>query len=202
MVYAGSFDGSYIGLGLGAQYNNVYNHTSAITNIQEPSLSDTHITGQVFAGYGVDITPAFNFGANIFYNLSDESSGSAINTAGQLISGKFKNNWGISIEPGYNFSDNMLIHLKLGYARAEYNQTNSTGTNTSVNELSKSMDGFLYGIGVKYAVNRNVYIGADLTEYYYGGNSSTGPSANLTHLVPINWKAQQSVGLVSVGYQF
>jgi len=155
VAHAGAFNGSYFGIGAGAQYNEIYDHTAGINGqYNEPTMSDTHIAGQVFAGYAIDITPSFNLGGNIFYNYGNDQSGSAINIAHKDISGKFKKNWGISIEPGYNINDKMLAYANLGYSRSDYKQNNSVGN--GIND--ESMNGFIFGVGVKYTITNNIML--------------------------------------------
>jgi len=150
-------------------------------------MSDTHFLGQITAGYAFDINQGFNLNTNIFFNLSNDKTGS---TSG--ITGKTKNNIGVSIEPGYYLNKDTLAYIKLGYARLDSkldDPANSSSSNTT-------LDGFLWGAGAKYHLDKNIFVGAEVVEYNYGSNSVTlGGSST-------SYKTNQTTGLINVGYQF
>ncbi len=180
MSYAGSFDGPYVGVGAGAQYSGNSNFKGTTSK----DISDTHFVGQITAGYSYEIAPRFNLAANAFFNLSDDKAGKS-----STISATTKNNIGISLEPGYYINDNTLAYLKVGYARIDSKLNDNTiSTNDSLN-------GYLFGAGAKYLIDKNIYLGAEVTQYNYGNNTA--------HLsTTTQYKTEQTVGLVTFGYQF
>jgi outer membrane immunogenic protein len=180
VAYAGSFDGPYVSVGAGAQYTGNSNFSGTASN----DISDTHFVGQVLAGYAFEITPKFNLATNVFFNLSNDKAGSS-----SSIAATTKNNIGISIEPGYYLDDKTLAYVKVGYARIDSKLDDGTlKTNDSLN-------GYLFGVGAKYLVDKNIYVGAEFTHYGYGNNT-----AQLTS--PTSYKTEQNVGLITLGYQF
>lgn len=86
-----------------------------------------------------------------------------------------KNIWSISIEPGYVFADNSLGYLKLGWAQAssslQLDEVKATlgATTTTVN--FGATNGFLYGLGYKHLVNKNVYVGVEFYQILFGSKS-------------------------------
>ena len=150
-------------------------------------MSDTHFLGQVTAGYGIDLTKDFNLTTNVFFNLSNDKAGSV-----NAVTGKTKNNIGISVEPGYYVNKDTLAYVKLGYARLD------SKLDDPINGSSNTtLDGFLYGAGVKYHIDKNVFVGAEVAEYNYGNNSVTFGSGNTA-----SYKTNQTTGLINLGYQF
>ena len=182
LAFAGSFEGAYVGAGAGGQYTENKNYNDG-TNTG--AMSDTHFLGQVTAGYGIDLTKDFNLTTNVFFNLSNDKAGSL-----GTVTSKTKNNIGLSIEPGYYFNKDTLAYVKLGYARLD------SKLNDGINISNATLDGFVYGIGAKYHVDKNIFVGAEVSEYNYGNNSVTlgGTSAS--------YKTNQTTGLINVGYQF
>ena len=182
LAFAGSFEGAYVGAGAGGQYTENKNYNDGNNT---GAMSDTHFLGQVTAGYGIDLTKDFNLTTNVFFNLSNDKAGSL-----GTVTSKTKNNIGLSIEPGYYFNKDTLAYVKLGYARLD------SKLNDGINISNATLDGFVYGIGAKYHVDKNIFVGAEVTEYNYGNNSVTlgGTSAS--------YKTNQTTGLINVGYQF
>ena len=85
-----------------------------------------------------------------------------------------------------------MAYIKLGYARLDSkldDPANSSSSNTT-------LDGFLWGAGAKYHLDKNIFVGAEVVEYNYGSNSVTlGGSST-------SYKTNQTTGLINVGYQF
>ena len=185
-VFAGSFEGAYIGAGAGAQYAENKNMNGDSGTFSNEKMSDTHFLGQITAGYAFDINQDFNLNTNVFFNLSNDKTGS---TSG--VTGKTKNNVGVSIEPGYYLNKDTLAYIKLGYARLDSKLDDPTNGSSNT-----SLDGFLWGAGAKYHLDKNIFVGAEVVEYNYGSNSVTlGGSST-------SYKTNQTTGLINVGYQF
>ena len=184
LAFAGSFEGAYVGAGAGGQYTENKNYNDGNNT---GAMSDTHFLGQVTAGYGIDLTKDFNLTTNVFFNLSNDKAGSV-----NAVTGKTKNNIGISVEPGYYVNKDTLAYVKLGYARLD------SKLDDPINGSSNTtLDGFLYGAGVKYHIDKNVFVGAEVAEYNYGNNSVTFGSGNTA-----SYKTNQTTGLINLGYQF
>jgi opacity protein-like surface antigen len=187
LAFAGSFEGAYVGGGIGAQYAENKNLNGDSGNLTNEKMSDTHFLGQVTAGYGIDLTQDFNLTTNVFFNLSNDKTGS---TSG--VTGKTKNNIGFSIEPGYYLNKDTLAYVKLGYARLDSKLDSSVSGTTS----NTTLDGFVWGAGAKYHIDKNLFVGAEVVEYNYGNNSVTLGGTSTTY------KTNQTTGLINVGYQF
>ena len=166
-----------------AENKNMNGDNSTFSNAK---MSDTHFLGQITAGYAFDVDQDFNLNTNVFFNLSNDKTGS---TSG--VTGKTKNNVGVSIEPGYYLNKDTLAYIKLGYARLDSKLDDPTNGSSNA-----SLDGFLWGAGAKYHLDKNIFVGAEVVEYNYGSNSVTlGGSST-------SYKTNQTTGLINVGYQF
>jgi len=178
--YAGSFDGPYVSVGAGAQYTG----NSSFGGTASADISDTHFVGQILAGYSFEIAPKFSLATNVFFNLSNDKAGSS-----SSITATTKNNIGISIEPGYYLDDKTLVYVKIGYARID------SKLDDGAVKTNDSLNGYLFGAGAKYLIDKDIYVGAEFTHYGYGSNSAQLSSAT-------SYKTEQNVGLVTLGYQF
>lgn len=179
--YAGSFDGPYVSIGAGIQQSSNSNFSGTVSN----DTSDTHPAGQILAGYSFEtVTPNFNLAVNAFFNLSNDKAGSS-----SAIAATTKNNIGISIEPGYYLNDKTLAYVKLGYTSidSKFDDGNLKTKDT--------LHGYLFGAGAKYLISKRIYVGAEISRYDYGRNTS-----KLT--LPTSYKTDQNVGLITFGYQF
>ena len=127
------------------------------------------VAGNLALGYNYTFSNRFNLGANAFYNIRSDNAGGL---AGSYDL-KLKNIWGISIEPGYSFSDDSLGYLKLGWAQASMSY-DTAGINVIPSANFGSTNGFLYGVGYKHALNKNLYIGFEAYQILFASKSVTG----------------------------
>ena len=198
----GAFNGAYLSLGAGSQYSKIHRQNVSTTSFgglsfDQPNALDTHLAGQLAAGYGYDLGSDFNLSANVFYNLSTQKVGNTESTFyHDNTRQKLTNNVGFAVEPGYYLNNKLLAFVRLGYARAdEQYKRNHFGLS-----VSDPVDGIIYGGGAKYMLTDHIYLGADVTKYNY---SHSLESASLGSVpVTISSKAEQTVALVSIGYRF
>ena len=200
-----SFSGPYVSLGLGNQYNVIdKENVRAVTgapSFDQPNASKHDYFGQIQAGYGIDFYDKFNVALNAFYDFGGEKVNDIKATLYQdTVKQRLQNTAGIFIAPGYYVNDQTLVFLKAGWVRAdkEYSRYRQV-PNINVN-VNDSVDGYLWGVGIKHLVSTKLFIGADLTRYSYGSSSSI---ANLNSLeVKVSSKSEQTNALISVGYMF
>lgn len=197
----GLFAGPSISLGVGYLNNNIYQQNvqsvSGTPSYDQPGASKQDVFGQLSAGYGYDLGQKFNVSIHLFYNFGNDDVDDIKATFFQdTVKQRIKNSAGIYIAPGYYIHSKALIFLKVGYVHADQTYLRKA---QNIN-LDNSIEGNLWGIGVKYLVSDNIFIGADLTKYWYGKSKD---SARLSFLdVNISSKVKQTSGLVSLGYQF
>ena len=198
-----AFAGPYIRLGTGEQYSHIFNEnvqaTTGSPSFNQPSASSHGFLGQVLAGYGYDIGEKFNISANIFYNFGDKKVNDIRATwYHDTVKQELKNSVGFYLAPGYKFNDATLVFLKLGYARADKEYIRETRT-PSIN-INDSVNGYLWGLGIKHSLTENIFLGIDFTKHNYGNTSQT---TNLNGLsVNISSKNEQTNALISIGYKF
>lgn len=182
---ATGFTGFYgqVGLGMnsaGTDASTTVPQAPQFGNFFGGKLGEQNVAGNVALGYNYSLPNGLTIGANVFYNISGDSAGSlTINEAtfdngdpnnSLTASNRLKNIWGISVEPGYAFN-NSLGYLKLGWAQAQ----NSWSTNADgLGSIGfGTTNGFLYGVGFKHAINKNVYVGVEVYQIAFGKKSST-----------------------------
>lgn len=175
---ATGFTGVYGQLGIGM--NSGGTKSSAVdsasgTEIFGGDLGQQNVAGNVALGYNYTFSNGFNLGANVFYNISGDSAGSlnGLDEFGQFqLNNKLKNIWGISVEPGYSFSNDSLGYLKLGWAQGQNSWTFNDESNSDEFSLGTA-NGFLYGIGYKHSINKNVYVGVEVYQIAFSSQSRT-----------------------------
>jgi len=197
----GAFDGPYLALGIGSQSGKISN-----TEVSAPSLNiafgqansfDAHAVGQLSAGYAYSVNPHISIAATIFYQMSNERAGKTVATFYQdTTTQKLQHVMGVSVEPGIYLTNKTLAFVKLGYARADHTYTRP-GFNVA---LSNPVSGVLYGVGAKYLVTDHIFISGDVAKYNYGHSAEETSLGGLP--VRLSSNAKQTVGIVSVGYQF
>ena len=205
---ATGFTGFYgqVGLGMNSAGSNVN------TNLQDPDpdefisssgkLGQQNIAGNVAFGYNYGLPNGLNIGANVFYNIASDAAGSlSSNSSGDVltVSHRLKNIWGISVEPGYSFSDNSLGYMKLGWAQAQSSLT-LTADDESLPVSLGTTNGFLYGVGFKQAINKNVYVGIEFYQIAFG-KKNTARIADSTN-VSVSSTPTYTYGGIVLGARF
>ena len=182
----GAFDGPYIQVGAGLAANS--NNQSSPTN--EWGFSDNTVAIQPSLGYSKSIN-SLNLAANIHYNFSENNSGRFNWPDSEIYATKVKNVWGVSFEPGFYLSKTTLGFAKIGWDWGDGYATNTLTTET----LTKNINGFTYGLGLKQLISDKIYIGAEIsrTEFI---------KENINIVWATIMQANQTSGLVTIGYKF
>ena len=208
------FDGLNASLGLGiynadSVYSNSESYFDVSGNPMPNSFSKNTSTmfGDVSLGYSHKLQNNFNLAGSLFYSFGslDQNyhNAAAVDVSGNtIIDTKFKlrDLGGISIEPGYYFTDNLLGYFKLGYAVTSV-KANASGYVESVNYNFNNPGGFLYGIGAKYGITNNIFVGADLYKIDFGTNEITN-SPHFTSPADLKIKLDVNYFGLKAGYTF
>ncbi|CAN1540827.1 Outer membrane protein beta-barrel domain containing protein [Burkholderiaceae bacterium] len=169
----GAFDGVNLQLGLGASMTKSQQSQNLVFDSSDPgpgssfTTNKTNLVGSISLGYSHSFANSANLAINAFYNASSNNVGSNVTgfSDGSTMTRtmNLKNVMGISLEPGYYFSKNILGFLKLGVAQASSSMSYSFSDGGSLDPTNfGNTNGFLYGLGGKYAVTKNIYVGAEL----------------------------------------
>jgi opacity protein-like surface antigen len=183
-VFAASFDGFYVGAGLGLRgTSSKVTESSTATEIDGIGKND--VFGTVLAGYSWSPNGVFNIAANVWYDFGDNKT--TVTTSGLTGDFKLKDTYGLSIEPGWYMGTNTLGYLKLSYARTKLEVSVS-----GLGSASENFDGFGYGVGIKHLVTPNVYLFVEAEQRPY--NSKTFNSVDV--------KPTETLGTFGVGFKF
>jgi opacity protein-like surface antigen len=209
---ATGFTGFYGQVGLGMSTSNTNNSLSdteiATGAVGELSLSgkvgQQNVAGAIALGYNYGFRNGLNLGANVFYNISGDSAGSVNFDGGEEgslnISSRLKNIWGISVEPGYAFNNDSLGYLKLGWAQAQPSMT-LAGEGGSLSSNLGTANGFLYGVGFKHALNKNIYIGVEVYQIAFS-KQSRGVNDGDGYILNLSSKPTYTYGGIVLGARF
>lgn len=224
---AGDFDGPYVAVAAGLANNQAEGTWSGISGWggtdpylytfedQLSSLGDDGLEGQVSAGYTMSIGSKFSLGGGVFYNFGQDCAGdfasADTNRPGEAtwydaweIKTELTSVWGVSIEPGLYIGDKTLAYVKLGYSQAKLGLAGAFAVGepalgyaeSGSDSASKTVDGFVFGWGLKHLVTDKLFVGVEVSQTQYGGTKvSMGTEV-------IDLETKQSLGMISVGYQF
>ena len=162
------------------------------------TISKSNTTGNIAAGYSRS-TQDYNMALNVFYNIGSQNYGSeqldklseyaqdnVDISSGAIVEGtgdvygrvKIKQIIGLTLEPGYYAQDNILAYVKVGpaWTKSEL-QINGGFDDGALDTTVKfgSTFGLLYGIGVKYALSENWYLGAEAYQVKFESKTTTTP---------------------------
>jgi len=193
---AGAFEGPYMGVGIGPKSQN-----TKLTDAQGDEvdgLGKNTFFGKVLGGYSMNFDK-FNLGANVFYNIGTTTSN--VVTPGGIFNGssvevKWKNQFGVEFQPGYYLGDSTLGYLKLSWQHMKAELQINTPSGSA--NPSDSFNGFGVGIGMKHAMDKNVFLWVDFEQTFF---SSKTYSTSLS-TASIEAKPKQTLGTFGVGYQF
>ena len=205
---ASDFDGPFIQLGVGGSRS--YTHLNGTRNsVLDGTSSQGNANGLVAAGYSQPLGSAgFNMAANVFYVIGNQNAGAPHNSVvGRNGSNSantrstFSNTFGIAVEPGWHLTEQTLGYAKLAWVHAD----GAYGTSSTITTwmpprtipdsaaINKSMNGFGYGVGLKQALSKEIYLGLDIMGVAYN-SSKTSRGATI--------RPEQFMGFMSLGYRF
>lgn len=214
-VAEGAFDGVNLQLGLGASVTKSQENQSAwFAAYGDPynqsfTFNKTNFVGSVSLGYSYGLSNQFNLAANVFYNASSNNAGSNTQTSdgsSMTRTMSLKNVTGISFEPGYYFAKDILGYFKLGVAQASSSMSFSFSDGGTLDpENFGRANGVLLGFGGKYAIAKNIYLGAEFyqinfakkTNYYHDQVGSIYENS-----FTISNQPTYSYGGLTLGYHF
>ena len=202
------FDGPFIQLGVGGSRS--YTHLNGTRNgVLDGTSSQGNANGLVAAGYSQSLGSAgFNMAANVFYVIGNQNAGAPSNTVvgtngsnSANTRSTFSNTFGIAVEPGWHLSEQTLGYAKLAWVHADGAYSTSSTITTWVPPrtipdsaaTNKSMNGFGYGVGLKQAISKEMYLGLDIMGVAYN-SSKTSRGATI--------QPEQFMGFMSLGYRF
>lgn len=183
--------GTYLGAQLGYGSSRVYNYISPSAppplSINYPNAVSNWAAG-VLMGYGKMINHLFYLGGEIFINANNtQQNFEAVTTAGtvaytsQTSSGP---TGGIGILPGIKLTDSTLTYIRLGVNRTT-SQMQETLTGAVTNSISKSGNGFVFGVGMETLITSNYSLRGEFDHMYINSyntfsiyNTIVKPSTN------------------------
>ena len=171
--------------------------------------SQGNVNGLVAAGYSQSLGDVgFNLAANVFYVIGNQNAGAPSNTLATANGSNsantrstFSNSFGVAVEPGWNITEQTLGYAKFAWVHSDGAYSTSSTTTTLVPPrtipdsaaINKSMNGFGYGLGIKQAIAKDIYLGVDIMGVAYN-SSKTSRGATI--------RPEQFMGFMSLGYRF
>ena len=108
----------------------------------------------------------------------------------------------LSGKAGFLINSNLLTYVKAGYVTSDitqsFNDTDSVGATLTDTRTSKH-DGYLLGLGMEYAIFKNLSLGLEYTRYNFGEENKTAISNGTT---PMRFKHELDVDTLSVGLNY
>jgi hypothetical protein len=210
-----AFEGFYGQVGAGYENNSVasssFNFGGA--DVSTPSGSKDAAQINLGLGYNAAVTKEFLLGVGVEYSAISSTFESGELTSvvgcggacGATQKYTASNRTSIFLTPGYAIAKDKLAYVKAGYSmqtlKSELNQA-SPGVNQGANFGSKSVGGYVVGLGYKQMISGGFYGFGEADYYSYSsvGLNNTFPSGALVtnnNLTPSAYNF-----LIGVGYKF
>ena len=108
----------------------------------------------------------------------------------------------LSGKAGFLLNSNLLTYIKAGYVASDITQSlNDTDPNelTLTDTRTSKHNGYLLGVGMEYALLKNVSLGLEYTHYDFGDEKQTSAASNGGSF---NFKHELDVDSLSVGLNY
>jgi len=168
-------------------------------------------TGQINLGLGYNaaVTQTFLLGIGVEYStISSTFESGQITGCGASCDAtqkyKVSNRYSVFLTPGYAIDKDKLAYLKAGYSneklQSTLNETAAFDTNNGASFGSKSVGGYLVGLGYKQMIKGGFYGFGEANYYSY---SSASLNNNVGGVITNNNPKPSAYSfLVGVGYKF
>jgi hypothetical protein len=221
-----AFEGFYGQLGTGYESNSTTNGAYTTNNPNQTwGASNQNFSGAPIvlgAGYNYSFAPKWLIGLGADYSFLPQTS-STYNatspngstngaTSGALTGASYKvsNRYNIFLTPGYEIDKGKLVYLKAGYSSVSLTNNNPTryvdngdasqNAAISAGTQSKTLNGYILGLGYKQMVTSNIYGFAEGNYMSYSKANFSTKSAGTTFTT--NPGLSSYTLLVGLGYKF
>lgn len=152
---------NFTGPAIGARIAVVDNEVDYGGFLAGRSSSKTDTGFDVFAAYGLPLAGDWitNLGVNYTVNKTDFGTVNYFDGGNQTVDVRLKSHWSVFVAPGYRFAPQWQAYAKFSYhnAKGEYNDS-------LLGRGSVNTNGFGYGVGIGYAVTRNIEASFELQQ--------------------------------------
>jgi opacity protein-like surface antigen len=213
-----AFEGFYGQAGVGYENNSVSSSSSFTANgdsLSTPTASNGIGQINLGLGYNASVTKQFLLGVGAEYSTisSEFQSGQITSATGcgtdcrSTQKYKVSNRYSIFLTPGYAIDKDKLAYLKAGYSsqtvQASLNQTSAIDSDNGFNFGSKSVGGYILGLGYKQIITGGFYGFGEANYYSYSSASlNNSPSPQGVVYANNSTKSDAYSFLIGVGYKF
>lgn len=154
-------------------------------------------TGQVQAGYGIQMSTSSVFTIGAKYGLSASKIGTLTFDDGSL-SAKAKNQLSLEFAPGTLLNDKTLAYGIISYERAKLvgDFTDNTVAPAVNSSRSANVKGSGYGAGIRTMLDNKTYFQVEVKQINYGATSLVTADGDL------NFTTKAAVGTIGIGKKF
>jgi hypothetical protein len=229
-----AFQGFYGQVGAGYENNSITSVTTSIngtgagggdTSKNSASFANQTKSGMpavIGLGFNYPITKEFLLGLGADYSLTSQKTSNATsgvltpNTGGNYVINnqqtEISNRANIFLTPGYAIDKDKLVYLKAGYSQQQLKYTwpsqlgtSSNATNLNAFSSSKTVSGYVLGLGYKQIIAGGFYGFGEANYYNYGNaniSSNVSSGSNNTYTVSAPLGSTAYTVLIGVGYKF
>jgi hypothetical protein len=222
-----AFEGFYGQVGTGYESNSITNFTTSNIasangnyNTSTSNQNANGVPAVIGLGYNYSVAPKFLLGLGIDYSLTNQTTSNATATTPdnsykvyqQQV--QISNRSNIFLTPGYEIDKDKLVYLKAGYSMQQLKYTypsqssamGANATDLTAASGSKTVSGYLLGLGYKQMISNGLYAFGEANYYSYSNanvtysNRSSYFSSTYQGTAPLGSSAYTL--LVGVGYKF
>jgi hypothetical protein len=176
------------------------------TESASSDVGKSSIIPGVDLSYGIPLDNNFLLNLGATYDLSKTNLGTAIanleDNAGDLQTYTekvtIKDHFSLYIQPTYAFSSSSAVFGKLSYNFAKGSLTETSTDGPTSFTLSRNIEGFGYGVGLKSLLTNNLYVQVEAGIDEYDKTTGTDTSNSTTY----TFKPKVVTGKMNIGYKF
>jgi outer membrane immunogenic protein len=197
----------YAGVGVGPEMT-VFGQRTHVVNSNIDVKNSTQLSGagkfaSIFAGYGFLFRNFYYLGAEINGGISSDDFSSSnkefVHRNFSSTTYKMNNSLGISLLPGIFVTDSTLLYCRLGYSNSHFKISTS---DSSLNNMSKNLSGFRYGIGLNQAIFSNFSMRIECSSNLYRAVASHVLDAVSNTTIDTNITPQMTQVEIGLIYNF
>jgi hypothetical protein len=206
-----AFEGFYSQIGAVYEYNKIGGdaYTEQGFSLKQSSTSSNSGRISLSAGYNYIVDPKTLLGVGVeYYSLTPKMTATNLGCSSgcnDKLEYQLKDRINIFITPGLVMEKDSLIYGKIGFSRQSGKGTIRQIVSTDANDgysVSKSVNGYVLGVGYKKMIDEGVYYFGELNYYGYSEFDQNGTTPNGNQASNLYPKPTAYNAIVGLGYKF
>jgi len=208
-----AFEGAYGQLGVGYENNSIASRNFVFTDnsggggdfsTSAPSSTGGGFSSSAGLGYNFSVAPQWLVGIGVDYTFTNVTTSTkpiySGADAGADNNYKVKNRYSIFLTPAYEIAKDKLVYVKGGFSSQSVVWQGQNDA-SELPSISKTVNGYVAGLGYKQLIDKNIYIFGEANYYSYSSFTISGPTSSGNTVAQTQTPTAYQF-LIGAGYKF